>query len=124
MSLLRKLFGKNPKERELKTEINKDPEHAVIVYFDYGIERLEPIFQLGDKLEKVITVNSVGEYDGHEIAMDYSDGSLYMYGPDAEILFKTIKSTLEETKFLKGAVAKLRFGPPENGVKEIEVKIE
>ena len=124
MSLFGKLFGKKTNGIQIKTQTEKEPEHAVIVYFDYGIEGLEPIHQLGDKLEKVISDNNVGEYDGHEIAMDYSDGSLYMYGPNAETLFKTIKSTLEETKFLKGAKAKLRFGPPEDGVKEIDVEIE
>ncbi|MEM6525639.1 MAG: hypothetical protein AAGF85_01485 [Bacteroidota bacterium] len=124
MSLLRKLFGKTSNGRKEETEINGEPEHAVIVYFDYGIEGLEPIFELGNKLKKIISDSNVREYDGHEIAMDYSDGSLYMYGPNAEVLFKTIKSTLEATEFLKGAKAKLRFGPPEDGVKEIEVEIE
>ena len=123
MSLLGKIFG-NTNGRKPEFEDKKEPEHAVIVYFDYGIEDLEPIFQLGNKLEKIISDNNVGEYDGNEMAMDYSDGSLYMYGPNAEVLFKTIKSTLEETDFLKGSIAKLRFGPPEDGVKEIEIIIE
>jgi hypothetical protein len=43
-----------------------------------------------------------------------------MYGPNAEVLFKTVKQTLEATDFMSGAKAKLRFGPPEDGVKEIE----
>ena len=124
MSLLSKLFKINSIGRKTEITLNQEPEHAVIIYFDYGIEELEPIHQLGDELEIIISENNVGEYDGHEIAMDYSDGSLYMYGPNAENLYKSIKSTLEETEFLKGAVAKLRFGPSEDGVKEIEVKID
>ena len=36
---------------------------------------------------------------------------------------KAVKPTLEETEFIEGAKAKLRFGPPEDGVKEIEFEI-
>ncbi len=77
-------------------------EQAVIVHFNYGVEKLDPLFKLEDELEKVIIEKKVGEYDGHEIATDYSDGYLYMYGPDAETLFKAVKPTLEESKIYEG----------------------
>jgi len=99
-------------------------EHAVIVHFNYAIEGLDSLYKLEDKLEEVILEKKVGEYDGHEIAMDYSDGYLYMYGPNAEYLFKVVKPILEASKFMKGAKATLRFGPPADGVKEIEVEIK
>lgn len=83
----------------------------------------EELYRLRDQLESVIEKNQLGEYDGHELATDYSDGFLYMYGPNAETLFKGIKETLEKTNFMKGAIAKLRFGPPEDGVKQISVEI-
>jgi len=118
MGLFDKLLGdKNQKNTE------KEPEHAVIIRFNYGMQGLEPLHQLETNLEKVITTNNLGEYDGHEIAADYSDGFLYMYGPNAETLFKGIKSTLEGFDFMKGAVANLRFGRPEDGIKEIEVSL-
>jgi hypothetical protein len=122
MGLFSTLFGG-------KKQINgqsrqSEPEHAVIVTFDYGIEGLDQLHQLGDKLEQAITDGQVGEYDGHEIAMDYSDGTFYMYGPNAEELFKVVKPLLETTEFMKGAIAKLRFGEAGSGAKEIEVKIE
>ncbi len=112
-----KLFGNAPKQA------NKEPQHAVIVYFDYGMESLDPLFELCDKLDKVIEAAAVGEFDGHEIAMDGSDGSLYMYGPNAETLFKVIKPTLDKIPFIKGAIAKLRFGPPGEGAREIDVEL-
>ncbi len=99
-------------------------DHAVIIYFNYGIEGMERIYELEDKLESIIETNNLGEYDGHEIATDYSDGILFMYGSNAETLFNGIKSTLDKTDFLNGAKAKLRFGPPEDGVKEITVEIK
>lgn len=114
---------KNHKKKNQMSQTNT-PEHAVIIHFNYGIQGLDKLYELRDKLEKIITENKVGEYDGHEIAVDYSDGFLYMYGPNAEALFKAIKPILEQTDFMKQAKATLRFGPPEDGVKEIEVVIE
>lgn len=99
-------------------------EHAVIVHFNYGIEELDPLFELCDKLEKVIEKENVGLFDGHEIAMDNSDGFLYMYGPNAETLFKTVRPTLKSSEFMKGATAVLRFGPAEKEASEIEVDVD
>lgn len=120
MGFLNKIFGsKNSESVNNHTEV----EHAVIVQFDYGIEGMKELYNLRDKLESIIEENQLGEYDGHEMATDYSDGFLYMYGPNAETLFNGIKNTLEQTDFMKGAKAKLRFGPPEDGVKEITIEI-
>ena len=104
-------------------EQDAESEHAVIVRFKYGIQGLDALYKLEDKLEKIISDNKAGEYDGHEIAMDYSDGFLYMYGTNAEELFKIVKPILDQTDFMKGAIAKLRFGPPAVGAKEIDVEI-
>jgi len=112
MGLLAKIFGK-------KTE----PEHAVIAHFSYNRTDLQPLHELEDRLEREIERKEIGIYDGHEVATDYSDGILYMYGPNAEDLFEGIKEILRSTDFMIGATVKLRFGPPEDGVKEVEVKI-
>jgi hypothetical protein len=98
-------------------------EHAVIIHFNYNKQNLEPLHLLEDRLEEIVTANAVGTYDGHEIAINLSDGSLFLYGPNAEKLFKIVKPTLESCDFMIGAIAILRFGPPGNGVKEIELVI-
>ncbi|TDO28804.1 hypothetical protein [Sediminibacterium goheungense] len=122
MRFLKRIFGKLiPKENISFTDT--ESEHAVIIYFQYGIEGLESLYELEDKLEYIITQNKVGEYDGHEIATDLRDGFLYMYGPNAEQLFKTVEPTLMETNFLKGATITLRFGPSGVGAKEIEITL-
>lgn len=59
-----------------------------------------------------------GEYDGHEIAVDGSDGSIYMYGPDADLLFETIRPILETTHFMRGATVVKRYGPPGSASQE------
>ena len=114
--------NENQNQKHMDNQLTQ--EHAVIVHFNYEIKGLDSLFKLEDELEEVILEKKVGEYDGHEIAMDYSDGYLYMYGPNAETLFKAIKPTLEACNFMKGAKAIIRFGPPADGVKEIEVEIK
>lgn len=99
------------------------PEHAVIINFIYGFESMDNLVELEYKLRSIISEKGVGEYDGYDIALDHSDGTLYMYGHNAEKLFLAIKEKLEKTDFMKGAMATLRFGPPEYGVKEIDVEI-
>lgn len=55
---------------------------------------------------------------GNEIAADLSDGSLYMYGPDAEALLAVVRPLLASADCLRNARATLRYGPPEDGVLE------
>jgi len=69
-------------------------KQAVIVRFDYGLDGLDPLHNLESELIQVIAEKGVGEYDGHEIAMDDSDGILFMYGRNAEALFKAVLPTL------------------------------
>ena len=100
-------------------------EHAVVVhFFNYGSTDLSRLFQLEKRLESAIAEKGVGEYDGNEIATDGGDGFLYMYGPDADALFKAVKPILLETSFTRGAEAKLRYGPPKTGAKELIVIVE
>ena len=98
-------------------------EHTVIVHFPYGSTDLSRLFALEDKLIEALEKAGTGEFDGNEVAADGSDGFLYMYGPDADELFKTIKPILESVDFMKSATARLRYGPPEDGVREMEVAI-
>jgi hypothetical protein len=99
------------------------PEHAVIVHFQYGSTDLARLFALEEQLEHAIAVAGVGEFDGNEVAADGSDGYLYMYGPDAGRLFAAVRATLEGTDFMRGARVKLRYGPPEDGIKEEEIDL-
>jgi hypothetical protein len=99
-------------------------EHAIIIHFTYGSTDLSRLFTLEDQLEHAITQAGTGELDGHEIAVDGSDGYLYMYGPDADRLFETIKPILKSTSFMLGAEVTKRYGPPNAESKESFVVIE
>jgi hypothetical protein len=107
-----------------KTLVKKNkPEHAVVVHFMYGINSLEPLHALENELSRIIKVSGVGFYDGHEVAVDDSDGFLYMYGPNAEHLFKVVKPILEKAEFMKGAKAYLYFRYGNAKQTELEVEI-
>jgi hypothetical protein len=99
------------------------PEQAVIVSFRYGQGSLDPLTALEDRLEQAIERAPVGEYDGNEVAVDGSGGTLYMYGPSADKLFEVVRPILEKTPFMTGATACLRHGPPEDGVRETKVAL-
>jgi hypothetical protein len=121
MSILTRLFGKT-KVQPVKSE-NAPSEHAVIVKFHYNSDDLQSLYQLEDELTLIISEAGVGILDGHEIAMDLSGGILYMYGPNAEQLFKAIRSTLERADFMKAAVITLRFGAANENAKEIQITL-
>jgi hypothetical protein len=99
-------------------------EHAVIVHFDYAADSLAPLHDLEEQLEAAIAEAGVGEFDGNEIAVDLSDGSLYMYGPDADALFAVARPLLTVAGCFRTARATLRYGPPEDGVREQEVSLD
>lgn len=99
-------------------------EHAVIVSFTYGTTDLSPLFELEEKLEAAIAAAQAGEFDGNEVSADGSEGSLYMYGPDADRLFDVIKPVLVQSPFMVGASVTKRYGPPEDGVREVTLHLE
>ena len=96
-----------------------DQNQAVIIEFNYGLEEDEPFYDLSDRLRILVEESGLGEYDGHEMNIDNSDGSFYLYGPDAKKLYEVIRKIIEGTPFMEGANVMLRFGPPEARVKEI-----
>lgn len=93
-------------------------EHAVVVHFAYGSKDLTRLFALEDELDKAIRAANAGEFDGNEVAVDGSDGYLFMYGPSADKLFAVVKPILERTSFMRGAKAKLRYGPAQTASQE------
>ena len=93
-------------------------EQAVIVHFQYGSKNLDALFKAEDQLEAAIVKAEAGEMDGHEIATDGSDGTFYMYGPDADRLYNAVEPVLRSIPFLKGAQVIRRYGPPRDGIKE------
>ena len=105
MGLLSKLFGNK------KNAPKGPPEQEVMVHFSYGSPNFQHMYALEDQLRRAISEAKVGDYDGHEVPEDGSDGFYYMYGPDAEALYRVISPVLAESSFMHGATVTLWFGP-------------
>ena len=116
MGIFSRIFGGKPLGQP-------SSEHAVIVHFDHGSKDLQPLFALEDQLEQAINNAGVGELDGNEVAADGSDGSLYMYGPDADRLFEAVRPILERSTAIRNAIATIRYGPPEESVRSVQVQL-
>jgi hypothetical protein len=115
MGFFSRLFG--------RAQAQPSGEHAVIVEFDYGSTDLGPLFALEKQLERSILAAGVGEFDGNEMAVDGSNGSLWMYGPNADQLFAVVRPVLEQSTAIRNAVATLRYGPPKDKVRRVKVSL-
>src|SRR5262245_5037625 len=93
-------------------------EHALIVkFFHYGekfSQDLSALFALEDELEAALEQSEAGEVDGNEIAVNGADGFIFMYGPDADEMFKAVEQILRTSEVTKGGQATLRFGNAED----------
>ena len=108
-------------------------QHSVVVqFYDFadkfwteGSQSLDALYALEDELHDALDGQDVGELDGHEIAMDGSDGFLFLYGPDADALFAAIEPVLRKSAVTPGADATLRYGDPdEPDLKQKVVRID
>jgi len=106
----------------------QNPEHAVLVLIklsDPGFGRPEErdaIHGLADRLKEAIDQAGAGEYDGDE----FGEGqcTLYMYGPDADRLYKAIEPALRNFRFAPGSTATKRYGGPSDpGVREEVIQL-
>jgi len=83
-------------------------EQAILIYVQG--EDLEGSIPIQDKLYVLLEDSSLGMFDGNEVGG--GELVLFLYGPDAELLFKHIEPTLKEDGFCNGAKAIIRFGGP------------
>ena len=83
MGLLSKLFGsKNLGET---TDL---PMQEVEMHFAYGSTNFQHVYALGDEIQHAIAEAKVGEYDGHALPADGSEGRYFVNGPDAEAIYQ------------------------------------
>lgn len=68
----------------------------------------ERIYRFTDKLNAALVAAGTGKYDGDE----FGEGEcmLFMYGTDAEAIYRTVSPLLSRASFLHGAKVEL-FGP-------------
>ena len=106
-----------------KGALAEQPQHAVVVHFDYRQTDLDLMWQLEDDLDVVITAAGVGELDGHELATDGSGGTVFLYGPNGDALFDAVHELLKVNPVTRNATVVIRYGDPEDDVRERHVRI-
>jgi hypothetical protein len=74
-----------------------------------GIDALDLLLALQDGLTKAIEGTGVGEVDGHEIALDDSEASLWIYGPDTKAMLAAVLPVLRQSELVHGGRAILRY---------------
>ncbi len=105
MGLLSKLFGSKNAAK------NGPGAQEVEVHFAYGSTNFQYVYSLGDEIQNAIAEAKVGEYDGHALPADGSEGRYFVNGPDAEAIFKVIAPVLEASPLMRGATVTLHYGP-------------
>jgi hypothetical protein len=106
MGLLSKLFG----SKEARS--GDSSQHEVEVHFEYGSTNFQFVYSLGDQIQLAVSEAKVGEYDGHALPADGSEGRYFVFGPDAEAIFRVIQPVLEASSLMRGATVTLWFGSP------------
>jgi len=97
-------------------------DHCVKLLFPFSGSNLDPVFELEDALIEAIESSSAGEFDGNDVGQ--GECTLYMYGLDADALFTAIKPVIAAySQMLSGGQAQLRYGPPDDGVREVEIPL-
>lgn len=125
MSLLKRLFGKNPAAAPSAGDDPPDGgQQAVLVHLDNaGLPK--QVYEecdratIEDRLACTIAGGHLGEFDGNEVGP--SETTLFMYGPDAERLFAGVEAILRGYPLCQGARVEIRRGGPGADVREVRL---
>ena len=93
-------------------------EHALIIHLDkigecseeIGMDPLDALVALESSLRDVVEASGIGVVDGHEIALDDSEGSLWLYGANAKAMLKLALPVLCPSPLASGGRVLLRYG--------------
>ena len=94
------------------------PEDQAVLIYCEG-EDLEASIPLQEKLIALLEDQQVGMFDGNEVGN--GELVLFLYGPDAELLFKFIEPILRADDFCRGARIIIRWGGPNAPKREVTI---
>jgi hypothetical protein len=109
------IFDKLLKPSPTSSPSHSGGEQAVLIYLEG--EDFDIMVRLSEKLTEAIENSGLGMFDGNEIGGN--ETVLFMYGPDAKLLFKQIDPILREDEFCRGAKAIIRWGGPGSPQREV-----
>jgi hypothetical protein len=90
------------------TSVTVITHQAAIVDFEYEGDDLAPLFNVVERLDAAISRANLGWYDAHDIDVDQTNGTFYMYGADAEALFAVVRPILSSDPCLSNVRITLR----------------
>ena len=85
---------------------------------EVGGDALDMLVALEMRLRHVMEGTGAGEVDGHEIAMDDSEGSLWICGPDAKAMLKAALPIVCSSPLAPGGHVILCYGPRNETARE------
>ncbi|MFD1934893.1 hypothetical protein ACFSKW_25805 [Nonomuraea mangrovi] len=80
-----------------------------------------PSWEIEDALRQTLADAGSGEFDGNDMDFETGEVTLFMYGPDTDLLFASAEPVLKRLVLPKGVVAIKRYGEP--GAREELVRI-
>lgn len=73
----------------------------LMIIFDYGKKDISDLLEYQSELEKLVNSSGLGEVDGHDVAVDLSDGVFWIVCKDALQVFSLVKDSLTQTTLVK-----------------------
>jgi hypothetical protein len=117
MGFFNRIFGGN-------STPPKAADQAVLVHLN-GTDLADEVYQqydlagIEDQLIQAIAAANVGEFDGNEIGP--TGATLFMYGPDAERLFKVVEPVLRSYPLCQRGRVVIRHGGPGAVARELQL---
>lgn len=107
-------------KKAVSSDSSKTEEFLTIHFTDYGNANLNRVFEVSDEIKEALHESRLGEFDGNLLAVDGSDGYLFLFGPNVRELYESIKPILLRTTIFKNADIRLGF---QGGKKAIHEKL-
>jgi hypothetical protein len=76
-------------------------DEILVIKFQYPSLDLHPLFRLENEVKNLIEKDNLGNYEGNEVEIDGSDAAIFMYGPDAGKMFRSIEPIIKKVSFMK-----------------------
>jgi hypothetical protein len=97
------------------------PKDAVLVHFklsdrEFGTsDERDSVHEFTDRLDALILEHQAGEFDGDEFGN--GEGTLFMYGPDADRLYEAVLPALKNWEKLRGGHVIKRYAESNRSVR-------
>ena len=111
------LLNRFLKSKTIASPPTTTDEQSVLIYIEG--EDLDGSIPVQEALIDLLEGSEVGMFDGNEVGGGQL--VLFLYGPDAELLFKHIEPVIRADEFCNGARVLIRWGKPGSPQREVNL---